>query len=164
MTILNHELFVKAPDDILQELADRSGPDPPAPLLRLLGLASRELTARLGERLAAAGFADQRLAHNAVFANVPPEGIRLTDLADRAGMTKQAMSELVNDLERLGYLRRRPDPTDGRARLIEFSDRGWAAVHAALTAFEDMEAELGTRVGVAKVRQLRRTLEVIAHG
>jgi DNA-binding MarR family transcriptional regulator len=79
-------------------------------------------------------------------------------------MTKQAMSELVHDLERLGYLRRRPDPTDGRARLIEFSDRGWAAVHVALNAFEDMEAELGTRIGVAEVRQLRRTLEAIARG
>ena len=117
---------------------------------------------QLGQRLAAAGFADQRFAHNAVFANVPPEGIRLTDLADRAGMTKQAMSELVNDLERLGYLRRRPDPTDGRARLIEFSDRGWAAVRSALKAFEDMEVELGARIGVTEIRQLRRTLEAIA--
>jgi DNA-binding MarR family transcriptional regulator len=163
MTICIGEAFVKHPDDMLQGLADRSLSDPPAPLLRLLGLASRALTAQLGERLAAAGFADQRLAHNAVFANVPPEGIRLTHLADRAGMTKQAMSELVNDLERLGYLRRRPDPTDGRARLIEFSERGWAAVDAALQAFEEMEAELGTRIGRTKVRQLRRTLEAIAH-
>ena len=132
------------------------------PLLRLLGLAARSLTTQLAERLSEAGFGDQRLAHNAVFANVPPEGIRLTDLAERAGMTKQAMAELVDDLERLGYLRRRPDPSDGRARLIEFNERGWAAVRAALAAFEDMDAEIESRIGVERLHQLRRTLEMIA--
>lgn len=65
---------------------------------------------------------------------------------------------------RRGYLRRRPDPADGRARLIEFSDRGRAAVRTAEAVFRDMEAELGSRLGTAEVRQLRHALEAIAAG
>jgi DNA-binding MarR family transcriptional regulator len=119
-----------------------------------MGVISETLLARLAE----AGFTDQRPAHNAVFANIPPEGIRLTDLADRAGMSKQAMSELVADLERLAYLRRNPDPRDGRAKLIEFTDRGWAAVEVALTAFDEIEADLARQVGAKRIMDLRETL------
>jgi MarR family transcriptional regulator, temperature-dependent positive regulator of motility len=129
-----------------------------APLLRLLSLVTRQMSGDLIERLVAAGFTDQRFAHNAVFAHVPPEGIHLVDLAERAGMTKQAMSELVIDLERLGYLRRRRDPGDRRAKLIELSDHGWDAVHTALDAFATMEAELASQIGTSRLRQLRRTL------
>jgi DNA-binding MarR family transcriptional regulator len=135
-----------------------------APLLRLVGLVSGQLVGALAERLAAAGFEDQRFAFHAVFANIPPEGIRLTDLAQRAGVTKQAMSELVVDLERLGYVRRRPDPDDKRARVIEFTDRGWAAVDAALAAFEDIEVELARRVGKQRLAELRKTLLKIVEG
>jgi DNA-binding MarR family transcriptional regulator len=73
-------------------------------------------------------------------------------------MTKQAMSELVADLERMGYLQRRRDPTDGRAKLIEFTDRGWASVRTALASFEAIEAELAATIGPGRMRQLRRTL------
>lgn len=137
-------------------------PEKDAPLARLLALAGRRLSDELRERLRAAGFDDGRPAHDAVFANVPPEGIRLTDLADRAGMSKQAMSELVVDLERMGYVSRRSDPVDGRARLISFTDRGWAAVGTALDAFGAIETELAGQVGARRLRELRRTLlEVI---
>lgn len=121
-------------------------------------LASNRLTDDLHDRLAAAGFTNQRAAHDAVFANVPPDGIHLTDLADRAGMTKQAMSELVVDLEQLGYVRRTADPSDRRAKLIEFTDRGWSAVRTALDAFSEIEAELAASIGPGRLRQLRRTL------
>ena len=73
-------------------------------------------------------------------------------------MSKQAMSELVTDLERLGYLRRRPDPEDRRAKLIEFTDRGWAAVSTALDAFTDIEAHFARHIGTRSLRQLRETL------
>ena len=105
------------------------------------------------------GFGDIRPAHSAVFGNVPAEGIRLSDLAARAGMTKQAMSELVADLEGLGYLGRRPDPSDGRSKLIEFSARGWESVHLALATFDALELELAERVGTRRITELRRTLE-----
>jgi len=123
-----------------------------------MGLIHQQVSSELMRRLAAAGFTDTRMAHNAVFPHVPSEGIRLVDLAARAGMTKQAMSELVVDLEALGYLRRRPDPSDGRAKLIEFTKRGWSSVEVSLVSFAAIEAELADDIGAGRMRELRRTL------
>lgn len=131
----------------------------PPPLPRLLGLAAARLDSEMLEAQHAAGHRDIRPAHSAVFAHVPPEGIRLSELAGRAGMTKQAMAELVVDLEGLGYLRRRPDPDDGRAKLIEFTDLGWASVRLALDTFDALETALATQLGVRRMSSLRRTLE-----
>lgn len=123
-------------------------------MLLLVALAERHLAEGLQTRLVAAGFDDHRLVHHNVMAHVTYEGIRLTDLADRAGITKQAMSELVIDLVRLGYLQRTADPRDGRAKLISFTDKGHAAVEAAMRAFEEMDAALGEPT----TRALRRGL------
>jgi len=139
------------------EVGSPSGLDD-SPLPRLLGLLMGVISERLFAALASEGFDDQRPAHNAVFANVPPEGIRLTELAQRAGMSKQAMSELVSDLEALGYLQRRPDPEDGRAKLIEFTERGWAAVAVALEAFKNIESDFARKVGRQDMRKLRATI------
>jgi len=139
-----------------------SGELPPAPLARLLGLALDKLARELQERIKAAGFTDQRMAHNAVFAHIPPEGLTLTELARRAGMTKQAMSELVVDLEAKGYLTRRPDTQDKRTKIIELSDRGWAAMSAALAAFQEIERGLEKQLGASRLESFRRTLEILA--
>ena len=135
---------------------------PPPPLARLLGLALDKMSRELQERIKAAGFTDQRMAHNAVFAHIPPGGITLAELARRAGITKQAMSELVVDLEEKGYLIRRPGAHDRRTKVIELSGRGWAAMGAALAAFEEMERELEGRLGGPRLQSLRRTLEILA--
>lgn len=134
------------------------GDEAQAPLARLLGLSSAKFSRLLLQALWDAGFTDQRMVYDRVFPFVPPEGIRLTELADRSGMTKQAMSELVADLVALGYLRRLPDPADGRAKLIVFTDRGWAAVDTVLAAFSDIEASLTSRIGQRRMHELRRTL------
>lgn len=63
-----------------------------------------------------------------------------------------------HEAERLGYLQREPDPTDGRAKLIRFTDKGWAAVDTALTALHQMEADLVARLGGPAVLRLRKTL------
>lgn len=139
-------------------MAPTASDEADAPLLRLLTLVTQRMSQDLLDRQHVAGFDDSRPAHHAVFAHIPPEGIRLVDLADRAGVTKQAMSELVLDLERLGYLRRTPDPADGRAKLIEFTERGWKIVNSALVAFAAMEQELADRIGPTRLRQLRNTL------
>jgi len=133
-------------------------PDENTPLLLLLVLATRQLVDGLQSRLVAAGFEDHRVVHHNVMAHVTYEGIRLTELADRAGVTKQAMSELVADLERLGYLERTPDPQDRRAKLITFTDRGHAAVVTATAAFADMEAQLTDRLGPRGMAAMRRGL------
>jgi DNA-binding MarR family transcriptional regulator len=71
------------------------------------------------------------------------------------------MSELIVDLEQKGYLTRRPDNQDKRTKIIELSDRGWAAMTTALAAFEEMERGLERELGAARLRAFRRTLEVL---
>jgi DNA-binding MarR family transcriptional regulator len=108
-----------------------------------------------------AGFTDTREAHNPVFAFVPPEGIRLTELAARAGMSKQAMGELVDDLVDKQYFTKEPDPTDGRAKLITWSDRALLLDETAQAYFDRLENQLADLVGADAMRQLRTTLQVL---
>lgn len=132
-------------------------PDEDTPVLLLIALAERHLVEALQAHLVAAGFDDHRVVHHNVMAHVTYEGIRLTELAAKAGITKQAMSELVIDLERLGYLMRTADPDDRRAKLIGFTDKGRAAVREAMRTFAEMESALGER----SLRPLRRSLLTI---
>lgn len=109
------------------------------------------------------GFADVRRAHNAVFMHLPAEGLRLTELAASAGMTKQAMGELVDDLVAKGYLRRDPDPADGRAKLIGWAPRGEAAHEATLRAFSRLDDEVLDVLGADRFEQFVGMLaEVVA--
>jgi DNA-binding MarR family transcriptional regulator len=90
-------------------------------------------------RLHAAGYDDITAAHQAVFENIDRDGSRLTTLATRSGMTHQSMGELVQTLERAGYLERRPDPGDGRARIIRLTEKGQALVRQALHDIREIE-------------------------
>lgn len=133
----------------------RAGRPPLAGLLRpvLDWLERRHL-----ELMADAGFDDVRRAHNAVFVNLPAGGRRLTELAEVADMSKQAMGELVDDLVGKGYLARTPDPTDGRAKLIVWGERGERAHRATLAAFARIEAEVGDSVGHDQLDELHAGL------
>ncbi len=91
-------------------------------------------------RLHAAGYHDITAAHQAVFENIDRDGSRLTTLATRSGITHQSMSELVHALERSGYLERRPDPADGRARIIRLTPKGQGLVREALHDIREIEA------------------------
>src|SRR4051794_128437 len=91
-------------------------------------------------RLQAGGFDDTTSAHQAVFENIDRGGTRLTVLAARSGMTHQSMGELVQYLERRGYLERRPDPSDGRARLVHLTTRGRDLIRCAVTEIAEIEA------------------------
>jgi DNA-binding MarR family transcriptional regulator len=133
-------------------------PEQDSPLLRLLGLATRQLAADLNSKLIEAGVTDHRDSWNNVMPHIPDGGIRLTDLAARAGMTKQAMAELVTEIERRGYIQRTTDPADRRAKIIEYTDRGWAIVRLALAALGELEAEVTGRLGEDQVRLLRGAL------
>jgi len=133
-------------------------PEEDAPLARLLGLAARQMAADLNDKLLEAGATGQRDSWNNVMPHIPPAGIRLTDLAARANMTKQAMAELVAEIERRGYLQRAADPADRRAKIIKFTDQGWATVNLALSALGELEAEIAGRLGEPAIRQLRGTL------
>ena len=89
----------------------------------LLGRAHKRLNERIREGVVAAGH-PIRPAHSAVFVNIDREGSRLTQLAERAAMTPQAMGELVDDLASLGYVERVADPADRRAKLIMLTGPG----------------------------------------
>jgi DNA-binding MarR family transcriptional regulator len=124
-------------------------------LFRDLG---QEVVRRVTAGLAEAGFGDIRPAHTAVFQHIEADGSRLTDLAERAQITKQSMGYLVDYLEGRGYVVRRPDPTDRRVALICLTDRGWDQVHAALTIIAAVEAEWTRRLGKARMQELRSAL------
>jgi len=118
----------------------------------------QEVVRRVSEGLAAAGFDDIRPAHTAVFQHIEAGGSRLTDLAERAQITKQSMGYLVDHLERCGYLERRPDPTDRRAALICLTERGWEQVRAALAIIAALEAEWEIALGAERMEHLRDML------
>jgi DNA-binding MarR family transcriptional regulator len=124
----------------------------------MLGHAYSLLGFRIVDGVVGAGF-PQRPAHSAVFAQIDPEGSRLSELAHRANMTPQAMGELVDQLESLGYLVRRPDPRDRRAKLIGLTARGKACVEAAQVTIAELEDEISRRLGEQGHRQLRLLLE-----
>lgn len=118
----------------------------------------QELVRRVSLGLADAGFDDLRPAHTAVFQHLQAGGSRLTDLAERAQMTKQSMGYLVDHLEQRGYLERRPDPSDRRAALISLTDRGWEQVRAALAIIAAIEEEWAGELGPRRMQQLRELL------
>jgi DNA-binding MarR family transcriptional regulator len=114
---------------------------------------------RIFRALRDAGFDDWTLAQCRVFQRVAPDGSRLTDLADQAQMTKQSASVMVDQLERLGYVRRDPDPTDGRARLIVIEQRGRRAVEVAKTTLDQIYSEWKTYLGTRNFTLLHQILD-----
>lgn len=125
--------------------------------MSLLGQAYSLLGFRIVDGVVGAGF-PQRPAHSAVFSQIDTEGSRLTDLARRANMTPQAMGELVDELEVLGYVERRRDPTDRRAKLITLTDKGQACIAAGIATVDAVEQQLVDRLGERGHRELRRLL------
>ncbi|CAA9576578.1 MAG: Transcriptional regulator, MarR family [uncultured Thermomicrobiales bacterium] len=143
--------------------------DPPRglPSSALLRLAYNALAARIYSAVVSGtAFEDLRPAHgNAMEQLELEDGLRLTDMAMRAGMTAQSMGELVDDLERKGYLERRPDPNDRRAKRIYLTARGRENARIAKQATTDVEAQLATLLGARRYQTLRRALEeIIAAG
>ncbi len=119
----------------------------------------RALEARLFAALVAAGFDDITLAQGRIAARIGPHGTRLTDLAAQALVTKQTASHLVDQLERAGYVRRVPDPTDARARLVQMAERGREVVALARRVEAEVEAEWTAYLGEEAAAQLRAGLE-----
>jgi DNA-binding MarR family transcriptional regulator len=99
-----------------------------------------------------------RPAHTSLLPHIDPGGTRLTELARRLGVTKQAAGQLVGDLEQLGVLERADDPADGRAKLVRFTDLGVKAIHHGLGVLRGIEAELERRLGRARMRELHQAL------
>lgn len=127
----------------------------------LLERARRLLIRAMLERFREAGYGDLRESHGPLFSFLPADGARVTELAERARITKQSMGELVTELESLGYVERTPDPRDGRAKLVTFTDRGRRAATIGVQAVAAQERAWTELLGAPRVADLRRTLEEI---
>jgi DNA-binding MarR family transcriptional regulator len=125
--------------------------------IAMLGRAYSLLGFKIVDGVVGAGY-PQKPSHSAVFAQINPEGSRLTELARGANMTPQAMGGLVDELEALGYVERRPDPTDRRAKLIVLTDRGRACVAAGIATIDGIEDRITATLGERGHRQLRTLL------
>jgi DNA-binding MarR family transcriptional regulator len=133
-----------------------------AATLQLLFKASRLANERaLATADAHPGGPRMRAAHTTLLPHLDFDGIRLTDLAARVGVTKQAVGQLVDDLVELGVVERVSDPADGRAKRIRFSRRGYAALMHGLGVLRDLEASLRETVGARRMRDLHETLGLV---
>ncbi|MEU1520388.1 MarR family winged helix-turn-helix transcriptional regulator [Streptomyces sp. NPDC005811] len=124
--------------------------------------AAGELTQRIHEGVVARGFEGVRPAHGFAFARLAPGGATVTDLAVHLGVTKQAASQLVDELVRKGYVERRPHPGDARARLIVLTGRGWECTRAAEEAAAEVVGGWLDVLGEGEVRALGDRLGRIA--
>lgn len=131
---------------------------------QLLTQLTRLFQAELFDRLRAAGLEDARVPHTHVTAYIKAEGSRLTELAAHARMTLPAMSELVDDLQRLGIIERRPDPSDGRAKLICLTDAGWEAMRTARRVISEIEADYAQLIGAERFEAAAQTLDELLRG
>ena len=128
---------------------------------QLLVQLTRLFQADLFGLLVDAGLTDARVPHTHVTAYIKAEGSRLSELAGMARMTLPAMSELVDDLQRLGIVERRPDPADGRAKLICLTDSGWEAMRIARRVIGEIEADYAERVGQEPFEAAALTLDAL---
>jgi DNA-binding MarR family transcriptional regulator len=114
----------------------------------------RQMLERLHER----GFDDLDAAHLNVFQYPGPQGAKPSELAARLRISKQALNYLLGELERLGYLERRPDPDDLRSKRVALTRRGRSAIRVIREAVEDIEADWGEHLGAKRFAQLRDLL------
>ncbi|MDX6283721.1 MAG: hypothetical protein QOH03_4792 [Kribbellaceae bacterium] len=121
------------------------------------------LADELQRRLAIDGFEDSRFADGVIFQHLVTTPVTITTLADLLGVTQQAASKSVADLQSRGYLYRAPDPTDARAKLVSFTPRGKAVIAAARKHRAAIEAELQTSLGPARIESARQLLIDVLH-
>lgn len=144
-------------DDAIRELASAGEAD----LGRLLLRAFRTVNATVVGRLATLGHEAVRAPHAVVFMHLDAAGTRMTTLAQRSGMSRQATSGLVRELQTAGYVRVEPDPVDGRASRVTLTEKG---VHFCLQASEavrDLELQWQRILGPAGLDQIRASLRLL---
>ena len=132
---------------------------PPPPLLgALLRVPANAILRRLVKELNASGFAELRLPHMAVLQYPGPDGVRPGALAERAGISKQAMNQLLKSLEGSGYLERPDAEDDGRSSIVRFTKRGRGAYSKTADFLRDFESEWSAELGARKFSELKALL------
>ena len=127
----------------------------------LMFIAHRSAENRIVGAVRAAGYDDITIAQARIAARLGPNGTRLTDLADQAGIAKQTATALVDRLERAGYVERVVDPTDARARLVRPARRAIEIIPIARAEEARIQAEWTAHLGARRMRQLREALTLL---
>lgn len=124
----------------------------------LLRVPAQAIQRRIIAELNASGFDDLRVPHMAVLQFPGPDGVRPGVLAERAGMSKQAMNQLLKSLEALGYLTRSDAPDEGRARLVRLTRRGRTVYSKMVVILQGIEREWSTELGAKRFAELKELL------
>lgn len=132
-----------------------------ASTLQLLFRAARLLNERAIGRVRERTGKPLRPSHTALLPHLDLEGTRLTVLAERLGVSKQAAGQLVDELEEMGFVERARDPDDARAKLVRFSRRGQKSLFEGLAVLGELEVELHALAGAAELRVFHDVLAVI---
>ncbi len=138
-----------------------NGVDMPKSLQILFRDARSTIEAAVRADLAQNGFGDVAPAHSALLRNVGDDGARPSELAAHAGVTRQAITKLLDELERLDLVRRDPDPDDGRSVIVRYTDRGRAGVAIARKRMLALERAYAAQVGADRWAEVRSTLETL---
>jgi DNA-binding MarR family transcriptional regulator len=142
-----------------------SSPDQPMierkPLIAIVARAERVLATDMLRAAHERGHAQIRPAHDPVFATLPQEGARASDMAARAGITKQSMGEAIRDMVALGLLEMREDPTDRRAKLVTFTDAGLEVAQDGKRYMHALEQQWIEKFGEQEYETAREVLEGI---
>ena len=124
----------------------------------LLRVPGQAIQRRIIKELNAAGFKDLRMPHMAVLQFPGPDGVRPGLLAERAGMSKQAINQLLRSLEAFGYIVRSDAPNEGRARVVRLTKRGHSAYAKIHDILRDVEREWSAELGAKHFTELKELL------
>lgn len=125
---------------------------------RKLDNVSEEFHRRLRDKLLARGYDGLKLSFHTVMSNIIFSGTRLVDIAEINGMTKQSIGLIATEIEDLGYIQRIPDPHDGRAKNLVFTERGEQLIQDSIKIVKEVEAEFAALIGEEKIHQLELLL------
>jgi DNA-binding MarR family transcriptional regulator len=132
-------------------------------MAKTLGLVLRDaylaVDRAVQEAVAQAGFTELRPGHHVVLRHIGPEGERPVVIAQRAQVSRQAIAKVIDDLERMGVVRRDPDPRDGRGVIVRLTERGLAGLAVGRQAMEAFEARLVAELGPRRWQAMRDALE-----
>jgi DNA-binding MarR family transcriptional regulator len=135
--------------------------DMPKSLSILFRDARSAIEAAVRADLAQNGFGDVTPSQSALLRNLGEDGSRPSDLAAHADVTRQAITKLVDELERLDLVRRDPDPDDGRGVIVRYTDRGRAGLAIARKRMLALERAYAAQVGADRWAEVRSTLEIL---